>query len=148
MQNGSNLEEKENRLQDRVILIINGLSESGRVLTKMLAQQGSNVVIVDSQHDSEIAQRIKSDVRAQGRGCLIVTPGQMVTDKQSFSQYAIEMISNTFGRLDAFVSYSAADSAKRDKNGHLEEGSTSLTLFDPEGLTKAALRYILTQANA
>jgi hypothetical protein len=48
--------------------------------------------------------------------------------------------------LDAFISYSAADSTKTGERGPLQNGrSPDAILFDQAGLTKAALKHILTQ---
>lgn len=140
---------KENsRLHDSVVLIINGLSASGRVLAEMLARQGADVAIVDSHENPTLGADIRSDVRANGRRCLVLTPNLPSAEDGSFSQYAIQEIINTFGRLDAFISYSAADSSKANGNGSRNGRSQKPDLFDQEGLAKAALRHILAQNQA
>lgn len=137
-----------NQLQDNVVLIINGLSQSGRVLAEMLAKQGADVAIVDSQHDPELAGHIRRDVNANGRRCLVLTPDTLATGTRPFPQHAVQKIVNTFGRLDAFISYSAADSDKSEGNGSSDGRSQKPALFDRAGLTKAALRHILIQSHA
>jgi hypothetical protein len=134
-------EKEANQLQDNVVLIINGLSESGRVLATMLAKQGADVAIADSQQDVELAHRIERDVSANGRRCLILTPSQ--PKKRSFSQYSIEKIMDTFGHLDAFISYSATDATETDEKATFQSEGYKSILFDQAGLTKAALRQIL-----
>ena len=134
-------------IQDKVILIINGLSESGRVLAEMLAQKGSDIGIVDTRVDTELANRIRQAVRANGRRCLIVTPDSAAAAKRFLPRYAIQKIVDTLGRLDAFVCYSAVDSKTekpQQKTGHKPHP----IIFDRAGLTKAAIRHILTQKHA
>jgi NAD(P)-dependent dehydrogenase (short-subunit alcohol dehydrogenase family) len=138
---------ESNRLQDNVILIINGLSESGRVLADMLAKQGADVAIVDSEQKPELAHRIRRDVKANARRCLILTPDSPAVEKKSFSQYAIQKIIDTFGRLDAFISYSGVDSARLNDLAHPNGRLSKPILFDQGGLTKAALRHILTDTH-
>lgn len=149
---------QNNRLKDNVILIINGLCESGRVLAEMLAEQGSNVVIVASHQDDEMTQHIRRDVKARGSRCLILTPDIpdiMVNTKKPFSQYALQIIVNTFGRLDAFISFSDDEATDTNDDRHACEKTDGCSngrvsnprIFDEEGLTKAALRHILNQTN-
>ena len=71
-------------IQDNVILIINGLSESGRVLSELLAQQGSDVGIVDTRVDPELANRIRQVVKANGRRCLVITIDSAAAPKKCF----------------------------------------------------------------
>lgn len=125
------------RLKNRVILIINGLSESGRVLAGILAQQGSDIAIVSRQRNVELARRIQRDVATHGRRCLIITPEAQDSKREPtpFSDYAWQKIMDVFCRVDAFISYSA------------EAVEPEPFLFDPEGLTFVALRHIVTQAS-
>lgn len=135
------------RLQDKVILIINGLCESGRVLAKMLSQQGADIAITDSTQKPELALRIRQDVEANGRCCLLLTPNALlIGEKKTFSQQAIRKIMDVFGRLDAFVMYSAVDATVKlmDQQKQNDSASNSI-LFDQYGLTKAAMKQIIVQ---
>lgn len=139
--------EKGNQLQDNVILIINGLSESGNVLAKMLAQQGADVAVIDFNHVPALARRIQQDVEENGRRCLVLTPNPLKRDQKTFAQQAIQIIIDDLGRLDAFITYSAADSGTNehqsvsDRNGR----SSQPNLFDQHNLTRTALRQILAE---
>lgn len=137
-----------NRLEDKVILIINGLSESGGVLAVMLAEQGSDVAIVDFEHKPTLARRICRDIEAIGQRCLVITSDSAVTEKRPFLEVAMHRITDSLGKLDTFISYSASDSET------LEDGPATMTdtdedgrvpkpdVFDQDGLTIAALRHI------
>ncbi len=103
---------KENKLQDKVILLINGLSKSGRVLARMLAEQGADVGIVDFRHMPTLAHLIKQDVQSNGRRCLILTPNPTEKDHSKFAHLAIRTIIKELGELDSFITYSAADSTE------------------------------------
>lgn len=139
----------ENKLQDNVILLINGLSESGRVLATMLAEQGADVGIIDFGHRPALAQRIEKDVRENGRRCLVLTPHPQETDHNTFAQQAIRAIIDDLGELDSFITYAAAThsidhadpSSAPQKNGR---SSLQLSIFDQHALTKTALEQILT----
>ena len=141
-------EKGESRLQGNAVLIINGLSESGRVLAEMLAKQGADVAIVDSRSDQELAHAIEHDVKVNGRRCLVLTPESQTARTRPFPQYAVQKIVDTFGRLDAFISYSAADSGKANGTVSGHGRSPKSILFDQAGLTKAVLRHILGQNQA
>jgi NAD(P)-dependent dehydrogenase (short-subunit alcohol dehydrogenase family) len=138
---------EENRLQDNVILIINGLCESGRTLARVLSQQGADVAIADSVQIPDLILPIRQDVEGNGRRCLLLTPDLLLTnEKKAFSQQVIEQIMETFGRLDAFVTYSAADSMAGLTSQPKHNGDTPrLALFDQHGLTKAAIKQIIGQ---
>lgn len=142
----SDREQRDNSLQDRVVLIINGLSERGRVLADRLARQGADVAIVDFDPAPELARRIRQGVAANGHRCLILTPGSPPGQKKAFSYQAIETVVSTLGRLDAFVAYSAADSM--NKKGQTDQQNGRFTLFDPHDLTRAALQHILAQEDS
>lgn len=145
MQFGPGEKKEVTRLQDNVVLIINGLSKGGRVLAEMLAQQGADIAIVDSRQAPELGQQIKHDVRATGRRCLIITPKRLIAEKRFFSQSIIQEIVDTLGRLDAFISYSAADSTESNETVSLPNGrSQQFSFFDPEGVAKAALTHIMS----
>lgn len=135
------------RLQDKVILIINGLSESGRVLAGMLSEQGADIVVISSVPQPELSLRIRQDVEANDRRCLLLTPRMTLTEvKKTFPQQAIQKIIDMFGHLDAFISYSAADLAPPIIDHEKQNGRPFKTiLFDQGGLTKAALKQIVTQ---
>lgn len=138
-----------NSLKDKVILIINGLSESGRKLAIMLAEQGSDVAVVDFTHNPTLARRICRDVEAKGQRCLVLTSDTLVANKKPFLQTAMHRIIDTLGSLDTFISYSARDVTKlknvlpgvTDQNGRLPRQK----LFDDDGLTFMALRQIHAQ---
>jgi NAD(P)-dependent dehydrogenase (short-subunit alcohol dehydrogenase family) len=141
-------EKEGSQLQDNAVLIINGLSQSGRVLAEMLAKQGADVAIVDSQPDQELAHTIECDVSANGRRCLVLLPGSQAAGTGPFPQYAVQKIVETFGRLDAFISYSAADSSQADETMSDHGRSPKSLLFDQAGLTKAVLKHIISQNQA
>ncbi len=142
-----NLQKK--RLKDKVILIIHGLSESGRVLAVMLAEQGSDVAVVDFVHNPTLAGRICRDVEAAGQRCLVLTSDTTAVDKKPFLQLAMDYIIQSLGGLDTFISYSPAHSTtlgeappdENDENGRV----SSQELFDEEGLALTALRQIHAQ---
>ena len=138
----------ENNLQDNVILLINGLSESGGVLAKMLAQQGADVGIIDFGHMPALAQRIQQDVQDSGRRCLVLTPDPTETDYDRFAQQAIRTIIDDLGELDSFITYAAeSDSIDNDDLAPVSENGRSsqqLSIFDQHALTKTALEQILT----
>ena len=127
-------------LKDRVILIINGLHESGRVLAKLFAQKGADVVVVDSRQNAFMATCIEQDVQDVGRRCLVVTPDLLPLHERSFAQFALAQINERFDRLDAFVTYAdgAADVAE---NGRLQNNP----FFDGQGLAKASLQQIIAK---
>lgn len=104
MKKGSNI--RANNLQDKVILLINGLSESGRVLANMLSEQGADVGIVDFRHMPTLAQRIQQDVQDNGRRCLILTPNPTEKDHSKFAHRAMKTIIEELGNLDSFITYS------------------------------------------
>lgn len=137
---------EESQLQDNTILLINGLSESGHVLAKMLAKQGADVGIIDFGHMPALAQRIQEDVQDNGRRCLILTPTPTETDHNKFAQQAIKTIIDELGELDSFITYSATNSTENldqptvPKNGR---SSQQLSIFDQHALTKTALEQIL-----
>lgn len=146
MNKGANRENRENNLQDNVILLINGLSESGRVLAKMLAQQGADVGIIDFGHMPALAQRIQQDVRDNGRRCLVLTPSPTETDHNRFAQQAIRTIIDDLGELSSFITYAGGDSIDNVEQLPLPENGRSvpqLSIFDQYALTKTALEQIL-----
>lgn len=132
--------QKESRLQDRVILIINGLSERGRVMAGKLARQGSDIAIIASNQDPKITDLIRGEVQANGSRFLLLTPEISAGATGTFSQDAIQKVVNTLGRLDAFISF-AGDEPDEPIHGRWRNPR----IFDHEGLTKAALKHILTQ---
>ena len=145
MQFGPGKKKEKNRLQNNVILIINGLSKGGRVLAEMLAQQGADIAIVDSRQDPALGQQIKHDVNANGRRCLILTPKKLVAEKRFFSQNIIQKVVDTLGRLDAFISYSAPDSTESNKTASHPNGrSQKFSFFDSKGVARAALAHIMS----
>lgn len=147
--------QQPNRLQDKVTLIINGICESGRVLAAMLARQGSDVAIVDFHGAPALAGRIRREVEAIGRRCLIVMP-EMETKAHSnrpFAQQAMQKIIDHFGRLDILISYSAQANASLQKAasepGQEPTGAARTPeVLDGSGLTKAALKHILKHDTA
>ena len=137
----------ENNLQDNVILLINGLSESGRVLANMLAKQGADVGIIDFGHMPALAQRIQQDVQDNGRGCLVLTPNPTETDHNRFAQQAIQTIIDDLGELSSFITYTAADATDTIEQTPVPgngRSSQQLSIFDQHALTKTALEQILT----
>ena len=143
MNKGAN---EENTLQDNVILLINGLNESGRVLANMLAQQGADVGIIDFGHMPALAKRIQQDVHDNGRRCLVLTPHPTETDHNRFAQQAIRTIIDDLGELDSFITYAGADSIENLDQSTLQENGRSspyLSIFDQYALTKTALNQIL-----
>jgi NAD(P)-dependent dehydrogenase (short-subunit alcohol dehydrogenase family) len=135
--------EKNNKLQDNVILIINGLSQSGGVLAKMLAQQGADVAIIDFVDAPALSLCIQQDVEKIGRRCLVLTPNPMEIAPKGFAQQAIKIIIDNLGRLDAFIAYAADDDGETAETAADGSGSSQLTIFDQHDLTKAALKNIL-----
>lgn len=136
----------ENNLQDNVILLINGLSESGRVLANMLAEQGADVGIIDFGYMPALAQRIQQDVQDNGRRCLVLTPHPTETDHNRFAQQAIGTIIDDLGELDSFITYAGTDSIENLDQTTLQENGRSspqLSIFDQYALTKTALNQIL-----
>lgn len=135
-----------NTLQDNVILLINGLSESGRVLAKMLAEQGADIGIIDFGHRPVLARRIQEDVRENGRSCVVLTPDPTETDHSKFAQQAIRTIIDDLGELSSFITYAAADSTGNLGQTALQgngRSSPQLSVFDQYALTKTALEQIL-----
>ncbi|MBE2221591.1 MAG: hypothetical protein IAF02_08635 [Anaerolineae bacterium] len=136
------------KLQDNVILLINGLSKSGGALAKMLAQQGADVGIIDFGHMPALAQRIQQDVQDNGRRCLVLTPNPTETDHSRFAQQAISTIIDDLGELDSFITYAAeGDSLDNEDLATVPENGRSsphLSIFDQYALTKTALEQILT----
>ncbi len=141
---------RKNGLQDNVILIINGLSESGRVLAVMLAQEGADVAIVGFAHKPDLARRICHEVEAEGQRCLILT-SDAAAEKKSFLESAMHRIVDTLGYLDTFIRYAAPDTTNLDEiaptitheDGRFPQPDTFE--FDQDGLTIAALRQIHTK---
>lgn len=134
------------QLQDNVVLIINGLCESGQVLAKMLSQQGADIVIIDSIQTPELVSRTRQDVEANGRRCLFFTPGlRLSKEKKVVSQQVIQKIIEAFGRLDAFITYSATDTVDTLDHEQQKDNVPSSILFDRYGLTKAAIKQIISQ---
>jgi NAD(P)-dependent dehydrogenase (short-subunit alcohol dehydrogenase family) len=138
---------KENSLQDNVILLINGLSESGHVLANMLAEQGADVGIIDFGHMPALAHQIQQDVQNRGRRCLILTPHPTETDYNKFAQRAMRNIIDDLGELDSFITYAAGiDSIDNVRQSPVTENGRSaqkLSVFDQYALTKTALEQIL-----
>jgi NAD(P)-dependent dehydrogenase (short-subunit alcohol dehydrogenase family) len=135
-----------NMLQDNVILLINGLSESGRVLANMLAEQGADVGIIDFGHRPALAHRIQEDVQENGRSCVVLTPDPAETDHSKFAQQALRTIIDDLGELSSFITYAAADSTENPDQMTLPENGRSsppLSIFDQYALTKTALEQIL-----
>ena len=117
MKYDSGLEKETNNLQDRVVLIVNGLSESGHLLANMLSKQGADVVIAGFENTPELRQSILQDVEANGRCCLILDSNRLRGAEKSFSQQAMRKIVDTFGRLDAFVTYSIGQGTEQPERG-------------------------------
>lgn len=140
-------EPRENsRLQDRVVLIINGLCNSGRVLARLLAQQGSDVAVVDSRANEELARSIRQDVAMFGRRCLILTAASRAARSMTGPHEAVQEIVAAFGRLDAFISYAAPDPEPGVDGSEYRAGRSARPLvFDRAGLTRAALKHILSR---
>lgn len=131
---------RPNRLQGKVTLIINGVSESGRILAKSLAQKGSDIVILYFNDADALAGRIQLQVEEAGQRCLILKGNP---ESQEMPREAIEKIQNQFGRLDIFISYSpntAADYSltKEDALPTQAPGSSS-SLFPHLSYMKAAM---------
>lgn len=149
---GDEQQQDVHRLQDKVILIINGLSESGRKLANMLARHGADVAIIDSRKNSTLVQQIRKEVAEKGQRCLVLIQDEDPETTKSFSQVAIQLIVDTLGQLDSFVSYSTnkglADSAKLADAQTLPPQTRSnlapwLMIFDRNGMTRAALNHII-----
>ncbi len=138
---------KADGLLDRVVLIINGLSESGSVLAKLLAQEGADVAMIDFHDKPILIERIQQDVENCGRRCIILTPDSQQTDLKTFSQQALRTITEAWGKVDSFVTYSPFDShVDLDELPDHENGrSRPLTIFDDHDLTKITLKQILAQ---
>lgn len=137
---------ERNMLQDNVILLINGLSESGRVLAGMLAKKGADVGIIDFRHRSVLAHRIQQDVQENGRRCLILTPCPTEADYTRFAQQAIRTIIDDLGELSSFITYADEDSIENLDQTPLQGNgrfSPQLSVFDQYTLTKTALEQIL-----
>ncbi len=141
--------QQKKRLKDKVIMIIHGLSESGRVLAVMLAEQGSDVAVVDFVHNPPRAERICHDVEATGQRCVVLTWDATAVDKKPVLQLAMDYIIQSLGGLDTFISYSPSKSTALedpptpapDENGRVSPKE----LFDEEGLAITALRQIHMQ---
>ena len=135
---------KGNKLQDNVILLINGLSESGHVLAKMLAEKGADVGIVDFRHMPSLAHRIQQDVQDNGRRCLILTPDPTEKDHSKFAHYAMKTIIEELGKWDSFITFSAADPAEKADQSTNSHSTPQVSIFDQYALTKTALKQVLT----
>ncbi len=147
-----------NCLENKVTLIIHGMNERGRALATLLAQRGSDVVIVDDCLTPELAHCIQQEVEALGCRCLVITPDTSPPSRQPFPQQAINIILENFGRLDLFVSYAKTPATVHlappiwpqtngshtlPRNGHgvtLQKPKTEL--FDESGLVQAAIDQI------
>lgn len=139
---------QRNRLQGKVTLIINGVSESGRILAKSLAQKGSDIVILYFNDADTLANQIQSQVEAAGQRCLILKGNP---ESQEMPREAIEKIQNKFGRLDIFISYSpdtAADySLTKEDALPTEASASSSSLFPHLSYMKAAMDEMVDQSH-
>lgn len=151
MENGINnqTDAETNRCQmnDKVILIINGLNKQGRILAGKLSQQGADVVIAGSGTGSEWIPRIRQVVTNNGRSCLFLIPACFSTTREEpFSYHAIQKIIGKFRRLDAFITYADTDDNESNQvNSTQDDAQPATTFFDQYRLSQAAMKQILTQ---
>jgi NAD(P)-dependent dehydrogenase (short-subunit alcohol dehydrogenase family) len=149
MHNQANAEMNRRRMNDQVILIINGLNKRGRILAGKLSQQGANVVVASSGAESEWIPRIRQVVTKNGRSCLILIPALFSAEKEeTFCHYAMQKIMERFRRLDAFITYTDTnDEETNPVNTISDDEKPALTFFDQYSLSQAAMKQILTQKN-
>ena len=123
-------------MEDKVTLIVGGASRSGQLLEAALAQKGSDIIIVTSHDKHELTEEIEERVEASGRRCLII-------EKDPINGQAIEeimqKITDSFGRLDVYIDYTAQSSSSDGSTGGKLSESTILPGL---AIMKAALNYI------
>jgi NAD(P)-dependent dehydrogenase (short-subunit alcohol dehydrogenase family) len=95
------------RMTDKVVLIINGLSDRGFQLARQITTAGGHVAVVDPRVATrpDYARRFRTEIETGGRHCLVLagqTPGP-----EPAGRAALKAILNRFGRLDSFVVYSS-----------------------------------------
>ena len=92
-------------LRDKVTLVISPDSENSRSLIHSLASRGSDIVFVCLPTLTQMGLQLQAEVESLGRRCLVVV-GEDLTSWE-FSEQLIQQIGHVYGRLDAFVDFSA-----------------------------------------
>ncbi|MFO7662578.1 MAG: hypothetical protein R6X18_08280 [Chloroflexota bacterium] len=111
-------------MRDKVVLIINGLSDTGLQLAQQITAAGGHVAIVDQRAATrpDYARRFRDAIETSGRRCLLLA-GQLPGQEQA-GREIIKRIVDQFGRLDSFVAFSA------DGNNELAVAALDHILLD------------------
>lgn len=95
----------EQRLQDKVVLILQGAASSVRSLATSLARHGADIVLVYFDQRHQQAAETKRLVESSGRTCLTI-PAE--ADSQSLPEQVMARILQQFGRLDIFIDFTTS----------------------------------------
>lgn len=134
-------------LENKVALIVGGASDKGHGLAVSFAERGMDVAVVYYDGKDEAAARVKAQVEALGRRCLLVRGADATSlDQDSFAQWAVASILEQFGRLDVFINVSEKHFSLGALNGNgtrPADGDAS-GLFPHFRMMKAALDEIVS----
>lgn len=100
-----------NKLEDKCALITGGDSGIGRAVAYLYAREGADVAITYLPVEKKDAQKIKSEIEALGRKCILLE-GDLTNEK--FCQKAVKETVKKLGKIDILVSNAAHQMRKDD----------------------------------
>lgn len=153
VQNGASKRKEVDRviqpveLENKVALIVGGVSEKGRKLAVSFAERGMDVAVIFFDGRNEEAKSLQQRIEALGRRCLLLRgTGQESLDQESFARWAMAEIMETLGRLDVFINVSEKPFALAALNGGKSQAATTeaQALFPHFRIMRAALNEIVS----
>lgn len=134
-------------LENKVALIVSGANDKGYRLAAAFAERGMDVALIYFGVRDEEAKRAKQQIEAAGRRCLLLRgEGKENLDQDAFARWAVERITETFGRLDLFINVSEKRFSLGALNGDASGAGAAdaATLFPQFRIMKAALDEIVS----
>ncbi len=133
-------------LQDKVALIVGGMTADGQALALAFARRGMDIVLLYFGEEHRSAAAIKEQVEAHERRCLLISwiDAGSDADEKRFAKHAMQHVRETFGRLDVFINLSTRPHSLNG-NGASQAQKQSLRsrLLPHLKITKAALSQIV-----